>query len=100
MLERVFSADDVECDRDQDICITIAMNMGRESGWWLQMGCAQRARFMNIKNMGDCVTTVQDQVETYYDRNMGGHKKTRTKKVGMHSWNTLVEFVENNKHIQ
>ena len=58
----------------------IAMNMGRDAGWWLQMGCASRDAFQNVV-LNDCATVVQQQVETFYDRDNAGYKRTRTKLV-------------------
>jgi hypothetical protein len=77
------SADEIECDRDHDVCFIVTMDMGSASGWWIQMGCGQRHKYAldHLYTANGCTTTIREQTETYYDRDFGGAKRTHTKQV-------------------
>jgi hypothetical protein len=51
----------IACDRDQDVCIRITMNMGANAGYWVGMGCDSSTNFphRDCEDMKEPTRTVQ-----------------------------------------
>uniref|UniRef100_A0A914VTR6 Protein quiver n=1 Tax=Plectus sambesii TaxID=2011161 RepID=A0A914VTR6_9BILA len=42
------NVEEIVCDRDQDVCVRITMNMGAEAGFWIGMGCDTSKNFPHL----------------------------------------------------
>lgn len=42
------NVEEIVCDRDQDVCVRITMNMGAEAGYWIGMGCDTSKNFPHL----------------------------------------------------